>query len=122
MEETIQEIKEMLNESKYDGIMFVPSPSGEGWHIESFEYKNPGQKLGGSSLGDEYEIILFTEDDEGTNNEELFSAILIDPLEYVVRMIKIGYYGIVGKKTTTSESFFNDSMTQILLDKPSRSE
>ena len=36
---------------------------------------------------------------------EKFEAILVDPKVYVSRMVKADYYGMVAKKTTTSEDF-----------------
>ena len=69
-------------------------------------YKDGGTKIGGSELGDNFDIILFKEDLDGKLIEpEKFEAILLEPLEYISNMIKSDWYGIVARKTTTSQKF-----------------
>lgn len=109
MNGTLKEMVKELNSVKFDGIMFVPHPDKENaHHVETFQYIDSGDKLGGSEMGDEYEIITFKEDGDGPKHRDRFSAILIDPSEYVIRMIDCDFFGVVGKKTTTSAKFFDD--------------
>lgn len=69
-------------------------------------YKDGGTKIGGSELGDNFDIILFKEDMDGKLIEpDRFEAILMEPLEYISNMIKSDWYGIVARKTTTSQKF-----------------
>ena len=97
----LQEIKE------YDTIMFIPHPEDDTLtNINVATYKKEGEKVGGTALGDFYDIILFRMSDEDNIVElEKFEAILVDPKVYVSRMVKCDYYGMVAKKTTTSEDF-----------------
>jgi hypothetical protein len=76
----------------------------------SSQYANPGEKIGGNSLGDLYHIVLFRESKE--NSEEYddvdeFEAILACPLEYASGLIPGGFFGIIARKTTTSDKLVN---------------
>jgi hypothetical protein len=94
--------------------MFIPNDEGSGTMVEGFTYTNPGEKINGSSLGDTYEILTFDEGEEGYINEDLFEGILVDPVEYVARMVVDGFYGVIGKKTTTSGDFFQDILQRLV--------
>jgi hypothetical protein len=53
--------------------------------------------------------VLFKENDEGfVENFDDSEAILTDPLEYVSMLIPQGWYGVVCKKTTTSDVVIDD--------------
>jgi len=92
-----------ISNQKYDTILFLPGDKQDTLHIEVSEYQNPGEKIGGSSCGEEYHIITFTTDSEGEIcDREIFDAILIEPFEYISQLIPQNYYGIISKKTTTS--------------------
>ena len=100
----------------FDTIFFMPLEDNN-VHIQSNVYKDKGTPVGGSSMGDMWHIILFQEDEE--NDEELvvknfdtFEAIFSDPREYISDMIGCGWYGIVSRKTTTSESFYKDALAK----------
>ena len=43
----------------HDAIFFLPGDKEDDLHIEGATYKNPGDKIGGNSMGDEYHVILF---------------------------------------------------------------
>lgn len=96
----------------YDTIFFVPNPDSEDDNevkVEIANYKEHGEKIGGSSMGDLYEIILFRMDEEYNMTDlDKFEGILIEPREYVSRMIKEDWYGMVTKKTTTSHRLTSD--------------
>jgi hypothetical protein len=91
---------------EFDTIIFVPNDESEDDNqvkIEIARYKDEGEKLDGSPMGDMYEIILFRMDEEyNVIDLDKFEGILIEPREYVTRMIKDDWYGMVTKKTTTS--------------------
>lgn len=61
--------------------------------------------MGGNELGKEYHVILFKENVDGIYNVDQFDAIFTEPLEYMSTLIPDNWYGVLAKKTTTSESF-----------------
>ena len=99
-----------FKEDNPDAIFFLPGDEKDQLHIEGATYKEAGEKLGGSYLGDSYHIILFKEDDdnEGIYDIDRFDAILVEPFEYMSGLIPANWYGIVAKRTTTSTSFINN--------------
>ena len=103
----LEKIRE-LAETPYDGFIFSPHEElEEHTHIETFTYKEPGQSVGGSKLGHNYEIVFLEHGEHGDMIiEDSFDAILSDPVVYLENLIKCGFYGIIGRKTTTSDIFF----------------
>lgn len=100
-------LKQLQEITEYDTIMFIPHPEDDTLtNINVASYKKEGEKIGGTPLGDFYDIILFrmNEEDDIVDLDK-FEAILVDPRVYVSRMVKEDWYGMVAKKTTTSESF-----------------
>lgn len=98
-----------LKELKVDAVFFVPSDD-EQLHIEGVHYKTPGEKVYGSELGDFYHIILFREDEDGgVKDLDMFEAILGSPLDYIKNMINCKFFGLVARKTTTSDKFAKDA-------------
>lgn len=98
-----------LAETPYDGFTFSPHEElDEHTHIETFTYKDPGESVGGSKLGKNYEIVFIEPNEDGVMViEDCFDAILADPVVYLEHLIKCGFYGIIGRKTTTSDIFFD---------------
>lgn len=103
MLDVLKEIKE------YDTIFFVPHPQDDNQvKLEVAMYKDKGEKLGGSSMGDSFEIILFRLNEEyDITDLDRFDAILVDAREYVSRMVKDDWYGMVARKTSTSGEMAN---------------
>jgi len=99
MLDVLREIEE------YDTIFFVPHPEDdEQVRVEVGQYKDRGDKVGGSEVGDNFDIILFRlDEDEYVTDLDRFDAILVEPREYISRMIKNDWYGMVSRKTTTSK-------------------
>lgn len=95
-----------LRNEIFDGINFYRNEKGE-LEISAFHYKNPGEKLPGSSIGDLYDIIIFPE--EPPKMPEKFQAILGSPIDYITNMLDNGFLGLVAKSTTTSSEFVNDA-------------
>jgi hypothetical protein len=89
----------------FDGLNFYRNENGD-LAVDGFEFKNFGEKLPGSEIGDLYDIIIFPE--EPPKAPERFKAILTSPIHYVSRMIDDGFLGVVAKATTTSEKFMSD--------------
>jgi hypothetical protein len=107
----------MQNLGEFDAIFFMPTDKNN-IHIQSNVYKNKGTPVENSTVGDKWHIILFQEDDE-ENDEELviknfdtFEAIFSDPREYISDLIKSGWYGIISRKTTTSDKFYQDALAK----------
>jgi hypothetical protein len=108
------EIPKDLRNEQFDAFFFLPGEKEDTVHLESATYKEAGEKVGGSSLGDGYHIILFREDEEGELVDvEQFNAVLIDPVTYITRMIDIEWYGILARMTTTSESFIKSTFDKL---------
>jgi hypothetical protein len=106
-------LKEIKNE-KFDAFFFIPGPEEDVVKVEGARYKDPGKTIDGSKMGDMYHIMLFKQDDEGNPvDPDLFEAILTEPLEYVSRMITCDFYGLVAKKTTTSNEFIQNTFDKL---------
>lgn len=104
MLDVLKDVKE------YDTIFFVPHPENDNQvKLEVAKYKDGGEKLDGSSMGDMFDIILFRLDDgETVTDLDRFEGILVEPRTYVSRMIKDDWYGMVARKTTTSKKMADD--------------
>jgi len=94
----------------YDTIFFVPHPEEDGLvKLEVAKYKDAGEKINGSQEGDAFDIIIFRLDEEEEITDlDRFEGILIEPREYISRMIKSDWYGVVARKTTTSDKMVDD--------------
>jgi hypothetical protein len=104
MLEALREVKD------YDTIFFVPHEDENNLvKIQVAHYKDGGEKIDGSVMGDSFDIIIFrmNEEDEITDLDR-FDGILIEPREYISRMIKSDWYGMVTRKTTTSHKVADD--------------
>lgn len=110
----MSEIKNLLD-NNCDSYSFLPGEDDDKIHIQSSEYRNKGTKLGGSSVGDCYHIILFreNEDDGGIKDLDKFEGILGAPVEYMASMIKDDWYGIICRKTTTSQEYVEDIFAKL---------
>jgi hypothetical protein len=97
-------LKELQKEN-FDALFFLPGDKKDQLHIEGAVYKDPGESVGGNELGKEYHVILFKENVDGIYNVDQFDAIFTEPLEYMSTLIPDNWYGVLAKKTTTSESF-----------------
>ena len=93
-----------------DAIFFIPHEDDEELvNVKAATYKEFGEKIGGSEVGDLYDIIIFRlSEDYNVIDLDKFEGILIDPRYYVSRMIKSDWFGLVAKKTTTPNTFVQD--------------
>lgn len=99
-----------LKEQKIDFFTFLAGEAEGQVNIMGSEYSNPGESVGGNSLGDLYHIVLFRdskEDRDEYDEFDSFEAILACPLEYASGLIPGGFYGIIARKTTTSHKLMN---------------
>lgn len=91
---------------EYDTIFFVPHPDDDNQvKVEVAQYIDKGIKLDGSEIGDMFDIIIFRFNEEyDIIDLDRFEGILIEPREYVSRMLKSNWFGMVTRKTTTSKT------------------
>jgi hypothetical protein len=90
----------------YDGISFYHDKAK--YNCLLFHYDDQSEKYPGSSLGDMYQIMLYKETDGELYDIDFFEAILIDPMTYVMGLIKHDWCGIVGLKTEKSGAYFQE--------------
>lgn len=99
-------------ENNFDVLFFIPHEESDSKiKIISKTYIDPGKPVGGSSMGQEWHIVLFKEGEE--EQVDKFDAILSDPKEYISSLIPQNWYGLVAKKTTTSNIFVDDVIDNI---------
>lgn len=103
----LESLREVVD---YDTIFFVPHDEDENLvKIEVAKYKDGGEKINGSEMGDSFDIIIFRMDEEDEIKDlDRFDGILIEPREYISRMIKSDWYGMVTRKTTTSNKMADE--------------
>lgn len=103
-----------IKDDNFDAFFFIPGKEKDTVRVEGARYKDPGEKLDPGIMGDMYHIMLFEQDIEGNPvNPDLFEAILIEPLEYVSRLITSDFYGLVARKTTTSNDFIQNTFDKL---------
>ena len=90
---------------KIDFMTFFEGDKEDEISIMGQEYANTGEPVGASSMGEAYHIILLRshETEDRYTDLDYFQAILCDPLEYISGLIPQGWYGVIARKTTTSE-------------------
>lgn len=95
-----------LKKEQFDFLTFLEGEEEGQITIMGQEYVNRGHPVGGNDMGSSYHIVLFRQSKENKDQYgdlDSFEAILVDPLEYVSGLIPSGFYGIIAKKTTTSD-------------------
>jgi len=101
-----------MKDKEYDCLTFLPAEENN-LNIELGMFTDPGEKIGGSSMGDSYHIILFKEGDEGVTDIDNFKAILGCPFEYASLLVRGGWYGMIARNTTTSDEMCNDMLENL---------
>jgi hypothetical protein len=104
MKKIFQEIKDQ----KCDAITFLPR-QGQllDTEIHGLTYHDKGIKAKGTDIGDLFDITIFRRKDNKYCDIERFDAILACPYTYSSTMFDGNYYGIVAKKTSTSDNVIN---------------
>ena len=111
----LESLKHLKNQY-FDVLTFLEDEEETQIKIELNTYTTPGEKVGGNQIGELYDIILFQdheEDEEKFDKLDHFVAILGDPLEYISQLIPSGWYGIIARKTTTSEEIVSKWLDNI---------
>jgi hypothetical protein len=109
-----------IKNADVDFIMFFQGSLPDSIKVDGSQYEDRGTPIGGNELGHVYHIMLCRDHPEDKNKFDKFDhfeAVLVCPLEYISGLITQGWYGIVAKKTTTSEKVYNrivDLMTKHL--------
>ena len=99
----------------FDAFFFLPGEDENTVHLEGATYKIPGERVGGSALGDSYHVILFKESNSGELVDiDRFEAVFVDPVAYMSNLIEIGWFGILTRMTTTSEKFINSTFDKLM--------
>lgn len=94
-----------MDQRDIDFLTFIEGDDENQITVITQMYADRGQPVGGSALGSTYHIVLFRDSTDNKNeysDADSFEAILTDPLEYMSGLILNGFYGIIAKKTTTS--------------------
>lgn len=98
---------QVFNDIKQQGceaISFFPNPDDDSdIVIQGLLYKESGEPIGGSSMGNSYDIVTFRKYGDEFVNKDHYEAILVCPYTYSNKLLKEGYFGFVAKKTTTSK-------------------
>jgi len=105
-----------IKNTEFDCVTFLPNYNDNDENdlvITGQTYINPGEKIGGNDIGDEYHIVLFKENEYQFTDLDHFEAILGDPLEYISNLIPVGFFGMIAKKTTTSHNFVEKVLDKI---------
>ena len=98
--------------NEFDALFFLPMEDDDEIRILANKYKNPGEEIKGNDIGNWWHLVLFKCNEESGNVENLenFDAIFSDPREYISNLIPCGWFGVVAKKTTTSNVFLEDTL------------
>jgi len=103
---------EPMKGMEYDCLTFMPTED-DSVKIEAGRLTDPGEKLGGSSMGDSYEIVLFKDGEDGVTDIDHFTAILGCPMEYASFIIPAGWYGLITKWTTKSNEITSEILEKL---------
>lgn len=109
----LEYLKEVGNH--FDALFFLPlEDDDDAIKILANKYKNPGEVIEGNDIGNWWHILLFkcNEESGAVENLDTFDAIFSDPREYISTLIPCGWYGVVAKKTTTSDIFLEDAIAK----------
>lgn len=93
--------------ANFDGIRFFRLNEEE-VKVEAFTLEiDKGEKNPGSTMGDLYDIIIFSDKISKPLLPERFEAILSSPVHYVETMIENGFCGLVIKSTTNTKNYMD---------------
>jgi hypothetical protein len=105
---------EEIKQRGCDAISFFPNPDNyEDVVIQGLIYKEKSESIGGSSMGDSYDIVTFRKNGDDFSNKDHYEAILVCPYTYGNKLLKEGYFGFIAKKTTTSKELLDYVMVNV---------
>lgn len=101
-------------DKKYDVLTFLPKVTKEleGFDINAYCIDDIGEAIIESQMGyPTYHICTFCMDkDYKIINMEKFEGVLLEPLEYMSRLISQKTFGIIVKKCKNSITFFENAV------------
>lgn len=99
----------------HDGFCFIPDNDGN-FDVAFFKAKSDnGAPVGGTAIGEMYHIAFFKDDENGVPYiDDMFEAILGDPMQYISNLVGSNLYGIFLRKTENSTEWFKDYVTLIM--------
>lgn len=94
----------------FDVLWFLPLEDDEtSLRISSNVYKDAGEPVDTGAMGYTWHIMLFkTSEENDIEKLDHFEGVLMEPREYISTLIPQGWYGMVARKTTTSNKFIQD--------------
>ena len=110
---------EQFKNKEFDFLTFLEGEQKNSIEIMGTEYQERGEKLNVGLMGDSWHIVLFREnkeDSERYSDMDAFEAVLVEPLEYISGLIPAGFFGIIARKTTTSDKIINNIVDRIKQD------
>ena len=105
---------EQLNEIKrkeFDCIIFTKDEN-EDLSVKLVCLNEPGEKIPGSTMGDYYDIIVTPND--LSNPPDRFKAILVSPVDYMYRMYRDGFFGVICRATTKTDEMMDKNYEMVL--------
>jgi hypothetical protein len=104
----------MSTEATYDGVYFHPSEDDGGMEMAFFKADTDlGKPIGGSEVGDMFHFAFFKMDDEGLPMfDEVFEAVLGDPLKYLTGLVGSGSFGCLLRKSEKSHIWLKEYLKQ----------
>lgn len=110
---TKQDLIELFDVEKHDGILFLEE--NKKLDVSSFSYNEKMPAIEIHELGYKYHLITYKETDDPEYIEDLnhTEAVIGDPHYYIAHLIKIGFRGVLAKKTENSREILNSMMENL---------
>lgn len=110
---TKNDLLELFDEENHDGILFLEENNK--LDISSFSYTQKSPAIEKHELGYKYHLVTYKETDDEKNIEDLsyVEAIIGDPHYYVAHLIKIGFRGLIAKKTAESKELLDEMLDNL---------
>ena len=103
---TKNDMLEIFDEIAYDGVLFLEEDGK--LDISSFSYKEKEPSIESHELGLKYHLVTYRDNGEEIDDFSSIEAIIGDPHHYISHLIRIGFRGLIAKKTANSASLINE--------------
>ena len=103
---------EWMKDKDFDCLSFLPTKKGS-VEISCGSYKSKDDVPDKSPIGQMFHIVLVKELPSGVTHYDNFEAILSDPLVYMSNLIQSGWYGLIHKKTSSSQEINDDFVEKL---------
>lgn len=110
---TKNELLELFDEENHDGILFLEENNK--LDISSFSYQKKLPAIEKHELGYKYHLVTYKEtgDEEDIDDLSYVEAIIGDPHYYVAHLIRIGFRGLIAKKTAESTELLDEMLESL---------